>query len=98
MLEVQSTGTAALAIADIGINIDLSSSSGNAVTGMSQHAVNQATVATTSTFPFRVWAIPGVNAAGSIPPSVSANMDAGSVNNVVQVVWNDYIYNQLQGQ
>lgn len=96
VLEVQCTG-GPLTIADIGGNTDLVSSSGNAITGMSQHAVS-ATVATTSTLPFRVWAVPGVNAAGSIPVSVSANMDAGSANNVVQVVWNDYIYNQLQGQ
>ncbi len=98
VMEVQSTGSAALAIADIGINLDLVSSSGSSITGMSTHAVNANSLATTSTFPFRLWAVPGANAVGSIPASVSANMDAASAGNVVQVVWNDYIYNQLQGQ
>lgn len=93
VFEVQSTGTAALTIADVGINCDLLSSSGSAITGLSTHAVNANSIATTSTFPFRVWAVPG----SSIPSSVSANMDAGSANNVIQVVWNDYFYNQIQG-
>lgn len=97
VLEVQSTGSAAVTIADIGANIDLVSSSGSAITGMSTHAVGANGVATTATFPFRVWAVPGVSAAGSIYPSVSANMDAGSANNVIQVVWNDYFYNQTAG-
>lgn len=97
VLEVQSTGSAALAIADIGINLDLISSTGSAITGISAHAVNANSLATTSTFPFRLWAVPGVNQTGSIYPSVSANFDAASANNVVQVVWNDYFYNQIQG-
>jgi hypothetical protein len=97
VFEVQSTGSAALSIADVGVNLDLVSSSGSAITGMSTHAVNANSMATTATFPLRLWAVPGVNAAGSIPPSVSANMDAGSANNVVQVVWNQYVPNQLAG-
>jgi hypothetical protein len=97
VFEVQSTGSAAVAIGDIGINIDLISSTGVALSGRSQHAVNANGVATTATFPFRVWAVPGVNAAGSIPPSVSANMDAGSANNIIQVVWNSYAYSLTQG-
>lgn len=97
VLEVQSTGSAALAIADVGINLDLVSSTGSQITGMSVHSVNANSLATTTTFPFRLWAVPGVNQTGSIYPSVSANMDAGSANNVVQVIWNDYFYNQIQG-
>jgi len=96
VLEVQSTGATPITIADIGANTDLVSSSGSQITGMSTHAVN-CTTATTATYPFRVWAVPGVSGAGSIYPSVSANMDAGSANNVVQVVWNDYFYNQTAG-
>lgn len=97
VMEVQCTGSAALAIADVGINCDLVSSSGSQITGMSTHAVNANSIATTSTFPFRVWAVPGVLGTGSVYPSVSANMDAASANNVIQVVWNDYFYNQIQG-
>lgn len=96
VFEVQSTGGSAVTFADVGNNVDIVSSSGSAITGMSTHAVN-ATVATTATFPFRVWAVPGVNAAGSIPPALSANTDAGSANNVIQVVWNQFTWNQLAG-
>ncbi len=97
VFEVQCTGSAALTIADVGINLDLISSTGSQITGMSQHAVNANSLATTTTFPFRLWAVPGVNAAGSIAPTVSANFDASAANNIVQVVWNDYFYNQIQG-
>jgi hypothetical protein len=97
VFEVQCTGSAALTIADVGINLDLVSSTGLAINGQSQHAVNANSLATTTTFPFRLWAVPGVLGTGSIYPTVSANFDAGSANNVVQVVWNDYFYNQIQG-
>lgn len=97
VMEVQSTGSAALAMADIGINLDLLSSTGSQITGMSTHAVNANSLATTTTFPFRLWAVPGALGTGSVYPSVSANFDAASANNTVQVIWNDYFYNQIQG-
>ncbi len=93
VLEVQSTGASAITIADVGINADLVSSTGSQITGLSTHSINATNLATTSTFPFRIWAVPG----SSIYPAVSANFDAASANNVVQVVWNDYFYNQIQG-
>lgn len=93
VLEVQSTGASPITIADVGINCDLVSSTGSQITGLSTHAVNATNIATTSTFPFRIWAVPG----SSVYPSVSANFDAGSANNVIQVIWNDYFYNQIQG-
>lgn len=97
VFEVQSTGTAALTIADVGLNCDLLSSSGSAVTGFSTHAINANSVATTATFPFRIWAIPGPRNTGSVEPAVTPNFDTTSANNIVQVVWNNNFYAQTAG-
>lgn len=97
VLEVQSTGTAGITIADVGINCDFVSSAGSQVTGQSLQSINANSIATTSTFPFRVWAVPSAANTGSVPLSVSANFDAGSANNVIQVCWNDQFYNQTTG-
>lgn len=59
---VQSTGASAVAFSDIGANIDISTATaGNTTTGVSGMAVNQAGIATTSTFPFRIWALASSN-------------------------------------
>jgi hypothetical protein len=90
--EVQSTGASPLTVADLGLNIDLISSSGSAI-GMSQHGVNAATAATTATFPFRVWAVPGSSNPGTLVP----NFDPTSANNIIQVVWNNFFGNITTG-
>jgi hypothetical protein len=93
VFEVQSTGAAPLTIADLGINIDVLASTGNAFNGLSTQAVNAATAATTATFPFRVWAVPG----SSVPSAVASNLDPTAANNIVQVVWNNFHWTQTTG-
>lgn len=53
VFEVQSSGTA-LTIADIGANADVSIGTGSTATGRSGATLDQATLATTATLPFRI--------------------------------------------
>lgn len=50
---VQSSGSA-ITLADIGINGDMSMGTPSSVTGKSTSSLNQATLATTATFPFKI--------------------------------------------
>lgn len=50
---VQSSGTA-ITLADVGINGDLSMGTPNTTTGKSTSSINQATLATTNTFPLKI--------------------------------------------
>lgn len=85
---VQSTGAAAVAFADIGANIDINVSTvGNTLTQTSGMSVDQATVATTATLPFRIWALGSsqypVQDVGAI-----GNIDNTTPFNLVQVTFN----------
>lgn len=56
LFKVQSDGTAAWALADIGNNVQLVTGTGNDVTGLSGYLGNH-TTATTNTFPFRLMSL-----------------------------------------
>jgi hypothetical protein len=89
VLRVQTTGSSAITLADIGLNITFLASSGNALSGLSTFAANASTAATTATFPFRIVGLP--------EPNIDPNTDNGSANNVIYVSFNNIFYQQRTG-
>jgi len=89
VFEVQSTGASPVAFADLGQNADVVVTS--STTGQSKWAINQATMAVTATFPFRVVAL------GNNTRFVENGYDATSANNIVEVAWNDQFLRQFAG-
>ena len=74
---VQSNGTAAVSQANIGENAKLVAGTPQSGTGISTQSLDQATIATTSTFPFRI-----------IGFGANLNNDNTSANNYVEVIAN----------
>jgi hypothetical protein len=75
LFKVQSDGTAAWALADIGNNVQLVTGTGNDATGMSGYLGNH-TTANTNTFPFRL-----MDLYSSYVPAGTDGADDTSVNN-----------------
>lgn len=87
IFEVQSAGSAAVAITDIQSNATfVAAPAGNTTTGQSTLALDQATIATTSTFPMRIVGL-----------SQRVDNDNTSANNVVEVIFNDQCFKTLTG-
>lgn len=82
MFLVQSSGTA-ITMADLGQNIDYTLGTGSTRTGLSGASVDQSTLNTTATLPFRVVDIVG---------GVGDGFDSSSSYNRVIVAWNDQFY------
>lgn len=87
VFEVQSTGNAAVGIADIGTNATfVAAPVVNTITGLSTLTLNADTTATTSTFPMRIVGL-----------SQRVNNDNASANNIVEVILNDQTFKTLTG-
>lgn len=87
IFEVQSSGSAAVAVTDINSNATfVAAPVPNAVTGQSTLVLNQATINTTSTFPMRIVGL-----------SQRVDNDNSSANNIVEVILNDQTYKTLTG-
>lgn len=84
---VQSNNTA-IGTADIGANIDFAIGTGNTATGISGATVNQSTIATTSTLPFRIV---------GLYSTVGNGGDASSAYNRVLVAFNNQDFKSLVG-
>lgn len=79
VFQVQSSGAAAVPLADIGTNATfVAAPAPNAITGLSTLALDANTTATTATFPMRIVGL-----------SSAVNNDNASANNVVEVILND---------
>ena len=87
--EVQSSTSTPVAFADLGLNADVVVNA--STTGFSKWTINQATLNTTATFPFRVLAL-GNNAA-----AIENGYDATTGFNIVEVCWNDQVLTQKAG-
>lgn len=87
---VQTSGAAAVTQAQIGLNADIVGSSSGAPTaaGISTCALNQATIANTATFPFRIVGIVGYPSVLQSGPAINAQYDPTQSNNWVEVVMN----------
>lgn len=85
VLEVQCTG-GPLTFADIGNTVNAVSSSGNAVSGISNQTVS-GTGGTSATAMFRIV---------GLPAGVGPGLDAGSASNRVEVAWNNQLYKNVQ--
>lgn len=88
VFEVQSSGTA-IAFADIGINGDFVVNA--STTGFSKWTLNQATLAVTATFPFRIIGL------GNNGVATENGYDTTTSFNVVEVAWNDMFLRQFAG-
>jgi hypothetical protein len=87
VFQVQSSGTAAVALADIGTNATfVAAPVPSTITGLSTLALDQTTLATTNTFPMRIVGL-----------SAAVNNDNASANNVVEVIINDTALLNLLG-
>lgn len=90
LFQAQMVGTA-LTLADIGANIDITTSSSGSTSssiGMSVCSL-AASPATTATFPFKIHGIVGLNGgAGMITPAISALYNPTSDNNWIEVSMN----------
>ncbi len=87
IFEVQSTGAAAVPLADIGTNATfVAAPAGNTTTGISTLALNADTTNTTSTFPMRITGL-----------SSRVNNDNTSQYNIVEVILNDQTFKTLTG-
>ncbi len=85
IFEVQSAGAAAVAITDIQANATfVAAPAGNTLTGISTLALDQATINTTSTFPFRIVGL-----------SDRVDNDNTAANNTVEVIFNDQVFKTL---
>lgn len=87
LFSVQSSGTA-IAFADNGLNADFALGTGSTVTGFSGASLDQATLATTATLPFRVV---------SQAQGVGNGTDSASSYNRVIVAWNSMFRKQTTG-
>ncbi len=88
IFEVQSNGTVAVPLADIGTNATfLAAPAGNATTGISTLVLDANTTATTSTFPMRIVGL-----------SQRVDNDNTAANNMVEVILNDQTFKTLTGQ
>jgi hypothetical protein len=96
----QTVGAAAVTQAQVGLNIDLvggSSGTPNAA-GISTAALNQATIAATATFPFRIVGIVGYPNPLSSPGGPYPGYDATLQYNWVEVMMNTYDQTTRTGQ
>jgi|SRR5215475_5023179 len=87
--EVQGSTSTAIAFADLGINADVVVTA--STTGFSKWAINQGTLAVTSTFPFRVVAL------GNNARATENGYDSTTGFNIVEVMWNDHFLTQKAG-
>jgi hypothetical protein len=87
--EVQGSTSTAIAFADIGANADVVVTA--STTGFSKWAINQATLATTATFPWRIIAL------GNNTRAVENGYDSSTGFNIVEVAWNDMFLTQKTG-
>jgi len=94
VFEVQGSTSTPIAFADIGINADFVVVA--STTGFSKWSLNQATLAVTGTFPFRIVGLGGSQntAAGNTPGN---GYDHTTGYNIVEVAWNDQFYRQQAG-
>lgn len=87
VFEIQSAGSAAVVLDQISANATfVAAPVPNSTTGLSTMALDQATIATTSTFPFRITGL-----------SQRINNDNTSANNIVEVVFNSNVFRNLTG-
>lgn len=87
---VQTQGAAAVTQAQVGLNADIVGASSGAVTqnNRSVCALNQATIANTATFPFRIVGIVGYPTTLIAGPAVIPSYDPTGANNWVEVTMN----------
>lgn len=91
IFQVQSTGAAAVPVADIGTNATfVAAPVVNPITGISTLTLNADTTATTSTFPMRITGL-----AAAVGPA--GKNDNASANNIVEVILNDQTFKTLTG-
>lgn len=88
---VQSNGTA-ITFADIGNNIGYATGSGSTVTGLSAYTVDQGTIGTTSTLPFRIVGLYSQYA----PPGTPGADDTTAYNQIV-VTFNNQDFKTATG-
>lgn len=87
IFEVQSSGAAAVPLADIGTNATfVAAPAGNTTTGQSTLVLNADTTATTSTFPMRIVGL-----------SQRVDNDNTTLDNLVEVILNDQTFKTLTG-
>jgi len=87
--EIQGSTSTPITFADIGANGDVVVTA--STTGFSKWALNQATLAVTSTFPFRIVAL------GNNTRAIENGYDNTTGFNIVEVAWNDNFLTQKAG-
>lgn len=94
---VQSTGTSPVAFTDLGNNINLNAATaGNTTTQYSGMSIDQSTIATTNTLPFRIWQL-GSNQYPANDVGVVPNIDDTNPFNLVLVTFNNQVLKNLTG-
>jgi len=89
VFEVQGSTATPIAFADLGANADVVVTS--STTGFSKWAINQATLAATATFPWRIVAL------GNNTRNIENGYDTTTGFNIVEVAWNDNFLTQKSG-
>jgi hypothetical protein len=89
VFEVQSSTATPIAFADLGQNADVVVAA--STTGFSKWVINQATLAVTATFPFRILAL------GNNTTAIENGYDSTTGFNIVEVCWNDQVFTQKAG-